>query len=153
MTPRTQGDSGHEGWGRRHVARGWWALLFFLSLGIVLEAMHGLKVGYYLDASSETRRLMWTLAHAHGVLLALTHVVFGVTIHVFGAETRGVAMASRCLSAATILLPGGFLLGGFAIHGGDPGLGVLLVPPGAALLFAAVLLTARAVTASPERAG
>ncbi|MDP7573332.1 MAG: hypothetical protein QF391_17145, partial [Myxococcota bacterium] len=46
--------------------------------------------------------------------------------------------ASWCLAGATLLLPGGFLLGGVWIYGGDPGRGILLVPVGALMLFAAV---------------
>jgi hypothetical protein len=53
---------------------GWWALLCYVSLGITLEVLHGLKIGWYLEI--ETRRLMWTLGHAHGGLLALVNVVF-----------------------------------------------------------------------------
>jgi hypothetical protein len=36
---------------------------------------------------------------------------------------------------AAILLPAGFFLGGVVTYGGDPGLGVWLVPIGAFLLF------------------
>ena len=43
---------------------------------------------------------------------------------------------------ASLLLPGGFFLGGVVIYAGDPGLGILLVPVGALLLLTAVLLTA-----------
>jgi hypothetical protein len=50
--------------------------------------------------------------------------------------------AAGCLLAALVLLPGGFLLGGIYVYGGDPGPGVLLSPIGGALLFAAVGLTA-----------
>ena len=65
---------------RRHLQIGWWALLVFLSVGLVLEALHGLKVGLYLDVSNETRRLMWRLAHAHGTLLALVNLAFAVSV-------------------------------------------------------------------------
>ena len=41
---------------RRHIRVGWWSLLVFLSLGIVLETLHGFKIGWYLDTSSATRR-------------------------------------------------------------------------------------------------
>ena len=51
---------------RRHLRIGWWALLLFLMLGAGLEAMHGFKIGPYLDADYATRRFMWTLSHAHG---------------------------------------------------------------------------------------
>jgi hypothetical protein len=42
---------------------------------------------------------------------------------------------SFSLILAAILLPAGFFLGGIIIYDGDPGLGVWLVPVGAALLF------------------
>ena len=50
----------------------------------------------------------------------------------------------RELLGALVLLPLGFFLGGVFIYGGDPGIGVILVPPGALLLFISVLLIARA---------
>jgi hypothetical protein len=139
----------------RHLRVGWWSLLGFLCVGIGLEAMHGFKAGFYLDTGNETRRLLWTLAHAHGVLLAILNVVFAVTLRaVPGWSGSAPASASRCLIGALVLLPLGFLLGGAFPHGGDPGLGVALVPPGALLLFFAVLLTARGVgRASGPRAG
>jgi len=55
----------------RHLRFGWWSLLVFATLGLILESLHGFKVRAYLDVSNETRRLMWTLAHAHGTLLAV----------------------------------------------------------------------------------
>ena len=56
-------------------------------------------------------------------------------------------MRNRTLNRPRVLWSLGLLLGGMFIHGGDPGLGVLLVPPGAVLLIVAVLLTALAVRA------
>ncbi|MCH7729550.1 MAG: hypothetical protein IH991_24195, partial [Planctomycetes bacterium] len=64
---------------RRHLQFAWWSLLVFLSVGIFLEAMHGFKVGWYFGF--EVRRLMWTLAHAHGALLALVHGAFALTVY------------------------------------------------------------------------
>ena len=130
-----------------HLRVGWWALLFFLCMGIALEALHGFKAGFYLDVGNETRRLLWTLAHAHGTLLAVLNLVFAASLPALPA-LRGPALlaASRCLIGALILLPAGFFAGGAVIHEGDPGLGVLLVPPGALLLVIAVFLTARAAT-------
>ena len=111
--------------------------------------MHGFKVGWYLDVSNEARRLTWTLAHAHGTLLALIHLAFAYTLGWLPeASSRRRRLASSCLIGASLLLPGGFFLGGIVIYDGDPGLGVLLVPPGALLLLAAVLATARDVTQS-----
>lgn len=129
---------------RRHLVVGWWSILIFLSVGVVLEALHGFKVPWYLNVANETRRLMMTLGHAHGVLLGLLHVAFAATVRLIdpdGAAVGAFGKASLCLSAATVLLPGGFLLGGLVIYGGDPGRGILLVPVGAVLLFVAVALT------------
>ncbi|MBC8001650.1 MAG: hypothetical protein H7X97_03585 [Opitutaceae bacterium] len=128
---------------RRHLAVGWWALLVFLTAGLVLEALHGFKIGAYLKVSNETRRLMWTLAHAHGTLLALVNLVFVATLRILPTWPPPTArLASSCLMAATVLMPAGFFLGGVFIYAGDPGLGILLVPVGGIFLFAAVLLTA-----------
>ena len=131
---------------RRHLLFGWGSLLFFLTLGIALEALHGFKAGMYLGVSKEMRRLMWTLAHAHGTLLALVHIAFAVTLpHVAAGAAARRALASRCLMAASLLLPGGFFLGGLFLYGDDPGLGIVLVPIGALLLFASVFLTIQAL--------
>jgi hypothetical protein len=131
---------------QRHLRFGWWSLLVFATLGLVLETLHGFKVRAYLDVSNETRRLMWTLAHAHGTLLAVIHIIFGLTLKVVRAvpapELRGVSAA---LIAASLLLPGGFFLGGIAFYSGDPGLGILLVPVGAILLLTAVFRVARRI--------
>jgi predicted GNAT family N-acyltransferase len=131
----------------RHLRIGFWGLLLFLSFGLGLEALHGYKVAFYLAVENEPRRLAWRLAHAHGTLLSLVNVVFGLTLGSRYAPPAAAAeRASRLLTAATLLLPGGFLLGGAFVHGGDPGLGVLLVPLGALALFGAVWITARGLT-------
>jgi len=130
--------------GLRHLRFGWWSLLVFLILGLVLEGLHGFKIGWYLNVANESRRLMWTLAHAHGTLLSLVNIALGLSA---GALTAGgrpwPRIVSPSLMAATVLLPGGFLAGGLYIYDGDPGLGILLVPLGAAMLLLAVFGTAR----------
>ena len=127
-----------------HFRFGWWALLVFLTLGIALEALHGFKIGAYLDLA--TRRHMWTLAHAHGTLLALIHLAFAASIpRLNPADLRWRHVASPCLHGATLTLPAGFFLGGVYTYSGDPGFGILLVPVGAFLLLVAVLLIARAI--------
>src|SRR6266568_4374788 len=79
-------------------------------------------------------RLMFTLAHAHGTLLALLNIAAGLTARsVERFELR--PSISFALIWAAILLPAGFFLGGVVTYGGDPGLGVWLVPVGAILLF------------------
>jgi predicted GNAT family N-acyltransferase len=130
----------------RHLRVGYFGLLAFLTLGIALEALHGFKLGLYLDVGNEARRLSLRLAHAHGTLLSVLHIVFGLTLGSRAAPPKDTAeRAGRFLTAALLLLPGGFLLGGLFVHGGDPGIGVLLVPVGAVCLFVAVLLMARGV--------
>jgi hypothetical protein len=136
---------------RRHLLFGWWSLLVFLTLGIALETLHGFKIGWYLDTTNTTRRLLWTLAHAHGVLLGLVNIAFACTLRLQPAAGRAwPRVASAFLLAATLTLPAGFFLGGFFIYGGDPGLGVMLVPIGAALLFVGVLLTAWGASAGRD---
>lgn len=132
---------------RRHLRFGFWALALFLTLGATLEALHGFKVGFYLDVSNETRRLMWTLAHAHGALLSLVNVVVGVALRAvpeLADDRRRTGLASTMLVAATVLLPAGFFAGGVTFYSGDPGIGIALVPPGAACLLIAVVQLARA---------
>jgi len=130
----------------RHLRLGWYALLLYLFLGLGLESLHGFKVGFYLNVSNETRRLMWTLAHAHGTLISLVQIAFGLTLRLLPFwDPRRRDLAGKCLISANLLLPGGFFLGGLFLYGGDPGLGVLLVPLGALSLLASVFLTARAL--------
>ena len=129
-----------------HLRFGFWGMFAFVCLGLVLETLHGFKIRFYLDVANETRRLLWTLAHAHGVLLSLINIVFALLLRtVPELANQDLAAASRCLLASAILLPGGFFLGGVVIHAGDPGLGVALAPLGALLLLFAVFQTARAV--------
>jgi hypothetical protein len=136
----------HEILFRRHLRVGWWALLFFLSMGIALETLHGFKIGAYLDATHQTRRLLWTLAHAHGALLSLVNIGFGLSVRALATGVPAWSQrASASLVGATFCLPGGFFLGGLFFFGGDPGIGIALVPVGALLLFVAVLLIARGV--------
>ena len=128
---------------RRHLCFGWVSLSCFICLGITLELLHAFKVGWYLDVHNETRRLMWTLAHAHGVMLALVNMAFAFTLrHVPEMRPARRRLASMLLLSASVLLPAGFLLGGLVIYAGDPGLGILLLPPGAALMLAAAVTTA-----------
>lgn len=129
---------------RRHLRAGWWGLFVFVVLGAVLEAFHAVKLPAYLDAGNETRRLLFRLAHAHGTLLALVNVAFALTARA-RPEVAGEG-ASRALLAALVVLPVGFFAGGVSAHGGDPGLGVVLVPAGAAALGAGIVLVARRLT-------
>jgi hypothetical protein len=127
---------------RRHHLLGWIGLLIFLSLGGVLEALHGFKIGAYLDLAHRVRREMWTLAHAHGALLALVQVAFAASVLSFGHWTPArLKVASILLLDAAVLIPVGFFLGGIGHGEGDPSIGILLVPLGALALFVGVGLT------------
>jgi hypothetical protein len=126
-----------------HLAFGWWLVVVSVALGTLLEGLHALKLGYYLDASNETRRLLFTLAHAHGALLGLVHIAFAASLPKLRRLSEGgCRLASRALMAGSLLLPAGFLLGGIFAYEGDPGLAVLLAPLGALLVFIAVLVIA-----------
>lgn len=118
----------------RHLRFGWWALGVYVSLGIGLEIMHGFKIGWYLDVGNEVRRLMFTLGHFHGTMLALVNIGAGLTIRAVDGLTIKPSVSFSLLSAA-VLLPGGFLLGGFMTYDGDPGNGIWLVPLGALLML------------------
>ena len=134
----------------RHLRFGWWSFLVFATFGLILEGLHGFKAGLYLDVSNETRRLLWTLAHAHGLGVGVVHVLFGLMLR--GALDLPAATLRRVswsLISASILLPGGFFLGGVAFYSGDPGLGIVLVPAGAVMLLAAIFSIARAIAAGP----
>jgi len=117
-----------------NLRAGLWALFGFSALGLGLEALHGFKVGFYLNVDNDTRRLMWRLAHAHGVLLGLVNVGYALVARAWPRlEDR---LAARALSTALWLMPLGFFLGGAFARGGDPGLAIGLAGAGGvALLF------------------
>jgi len=126
-----------------NLRAGLWALLTFAALGLGLEALHAFKLGFYLDVASDTRRLLWRLAHAHGVLLGLLNVCYALAAQSWPALED--ALASRALLASLLLMPSGFLLGGAFASGGDPGASVgLAAAGGVALLFGLSKLAWRA---------
>jgi hypothetical protein len=127
---------------RRHLTLGWGALLVFVCLGLALETLLAFKVGAYVDVDGETRRTMWRLAHAHGTGLALVHVAYGLTVKSLPDVAN--KLSSACLVVALLLVPAGFFAGGVAVHGGDPGVLVFLVPPGAVALLVGLARIARA---------
>lgn len=110
------------------------ALCAFSALGLALEALHGFKIGFYLDVDNETRRLLWRLCHAHGALLGIVNVCYALAARAWPQlEDR---LVSRSLLVALLLMPLGFFLGGAFARGGDPGVSVALAAAGGvALLF------------------
>lgn len=127
-----------------HFRLGWLLLAVFGSLGLMLEALHGWKLQSYVGVTNSMRREMWTLSHAHGTLLSLVHIAYASTLCNLASQRGGLPiLVSRLLSAASVLMPLGFFLGGLFIYEGDPGLGILLVPVGATALITSGLLIAR----------
>jgi adenosylcobinamide-phosphate synthase len=84
------------------------ALFAFTALGLVLEALHGFKLGFYLNVDNETRRLLWRLAHAHGALLGLVNVCYALCVRAW--PTLEDRLAARALLTALLLMPLGFVL-------------------------------------------
>lgn len=126
-----------------NLRAGFWALSAFSALGLGLEALHAFKLGFYLDAGNETRRLLWRLAHAHGTLLGLVNVCYALAARAFPNLADG--LASRALLSALLLMPSGFFLGGVFARGGDPGASVgLAAAGGVALLFGLGKIAVRA---------
>jgi hypothetical protein len=131
-----------ERYRRRHLRVGWAALLVFAVMGAALEALHAFKLPWYLGVAGESRRLLFTLAHAHGIGLGLVNLLLAATCDKLPHLPH--AAASPSLIAGTLLVPGGFFAGGLFIHGGDPGLGAILIPPGALLVIVSLALILRA---------
>lgn len=115
---------------------GWLALAIFIAGGLLLESLHLFKSAFYFEVS--IRRDLWVLAHAHGALLAIVNIIFGLTaIQLqWGAAARWPAVA---LKVAAVLVPAGFLLGGIGNSESDPSLWILLTPVGAVAALAAAI--------------
>ena len=125
-------------------------LAVFATIGLSLEAFLGFKASWYLEEAYETRRLLFTLGHAHGALLSIVNVLFGVAATATKGEASRLLVASRLLTIATVLLPSGFLIGGFGIRGSDPGIGIFLVPVGAVCAVAAFVAAGTGVNPPGE---
>lgn len=131
----------------QHTRFGWWLIVAGLSAGLLLEAMHGFKLAAYLDTSNETRRLLWTLAHAHATLAGLLHLAFASSLPrlvLARLDPRSAHRVSRALIAGSVLLPAGFALGGWTAIEGDPGLAIVVSPIGGLLLLIAAVRIALA---------
>ena len=136
---------------RRHLTFGWGMLFCFVLLGVILETLHGFKIGWYLDVGNEVRRLMLRLSHAHGTLLAILNIAFALSLaHFEKWPSTRVEGASTALRIASVLLPGGFFAGGLFIYDGDPGLGIILAPFGALAMVLAAYLIFRGALSIPK---
>lgn len=112
---------------------GWLGLAGWAATGLALEAAHGLKLAAYLDDA--LTRLLWTLAHAHGVALSMLLLLFAH--HGAPLLKKEDALTRRLFVFAWAALPLGFALGALAHPETDPGAAIWLVPPaGLALIVA-----------------
>lgn len=123
---------------RRHLIAGWLGLVVFMSLGLSLEILHGLKIDFYLDLRNGTRRMLWTLAHSHGTLFSLLNIAFAWTLTQL-RSAGSLAAASYALILGQWLMPLGFFLGGTWLLSGDPGYGILLAPVGGVLVLSSAV--------------
>jgi len=137
----------------RHLHLGLWWIAVFAAAGLVLESLHGLKLELYVDVHNQTRRHMWTLAHAHGTLLGLVHLAYAAVLPQLGDLSVVCRQrAGALLTVAGACLPGGFFLGGLWFYAGDPGLGIVLVPIGALALIWACLTILGGLRGHPKEA-
>jgi len=126
----------------RHIRFGWILVFVYVMLGVLLEILHGFKMGLYLDVSNEARRLVWTLAHTHGTLIGVLNIAFALTLPRLALSETAMRAASLLFLSAGVVMPLGFFLGGVVIYGGDPGLPIVLAPIGGLFLVGAVGLAA-----------
>ena len=131
---------------RKTVVFAWYLLAVSIPAGLTLEALHALKVEVYLG--SAMRRELWTLAHAHGTLLAVLCLAFAAVADRFIEDTKARASIARWLRLGAALMPLGFFAGGILNFEGDPSLGILLVPVGGFCLLYALVGAARWTRAS-----
>ena len=70
-------------------------LPILILLGLALELLHGFKIQWYLAVANDTRRLLWTLAHAHGVLLGVVNVVYALSLRTFPVRGSRMPLSGR----------------------------------------------------------
>lgn len=125
---------------RAALRYGWTAVAVFMLIGLFLESLHLVKAPFYMEIN--IRRELWTLAHAHGTLLGVLNIVFGLCAQSCIVSETKRATASVTLRTGALLMPVGFFAGGFYNSEVDPSPGILLVPIGALLVLHAVTITA-----------
>ena len=121
---------------------GWWMLLLFITLGIVLEGFHGFKVAIYVDVDYQIRRSMWRWAHAWGTLLSVLNVLFAAVWTRYGDQMPSPARLARWLMVASVLIPAGFFGGGLFADELEMGWSAALVPAGVLCLTVSILMIA-----------
>jgi len=127
---------------RRTRSVGWWSLLCWASLGLLLEAGHALKLRWLLDDPLRREWLRW--GHAHGVGLSLVLLAYAAA----GGGTGPTRGTRRYLLVGAWLLPLGFSLGALWHYEADPGPAIVLTPVGAVALWIGLWRAAREVSAA-----
>ena len=117
-------------WRRQSLFQGWSSVAGWMTFGLLLEGLLGFKTPAYLFDSD--RRELFRLAHAHGTLLGLILLAAALCSQVFQITPPRAGRLALRLGA--FVMPFGFLLAGIWHYESDPGLGIWLVPPSAALL-------------------
>jgi hypothetical protein len=85
---------------------GWSSLFAWACVGLALEGAHGLKLASYLDDAMV--RELCTLAHAHGVGLAIVVIVMG-ELGLGVVQEAGRRTVAQAASFAAIVIPLAFL--------------------------------------------
>ncbi len=112
----------------------------FLGIGLLLEALLGLRISGWADDA--LRRELLRLGHAHGGLLGLLNLGLAWAMERLRtpAVWAGRIRVAALVGAAAVGL--GFIGGGLWHGPTDPGPVVLIVPAGALLLLSSVLAVA-----------
>src|SRR6185503_1139453 len=102
-TPSREEASASQPLASVHRRFGWTALFAWMTFGLVVELLHGIKLGGYL--LDPLRREFWTLAHFHGALLAVVNLVYVRWAEDPALTSARRTLASRCLIAGSVLMP------------------------------------------------
>ena len=122
---------------RLHLRFGWIALLVFATLGAVLEALHAWKSGAYLGRRQRGAALdVDPGPRARGRAVAAAPRVRGdAEDRLRGRARAGWRSPPGCCAGRPCCCRPASSSGGVAPYEGDPGVGVVLAPIGALLLW------------------
>ena len=121
----------------RHLRASLLLIAVFLSVGMILEAMHGVRsAGIMTDPIA---REFLRLGHAHGGLLALLNLGIAWAMGRLQTPDRWAAKVRLASLLGALVVGMGFIGGGLWHGPTDPGPLVLAVPAGALMLLASLL--------------
>lgn len=133
---------------RRHIRLSIALLVVFMASGLVLETVLGLRLEGWVD--DPIRREFLRLGHAHGGLLALVGLIAAWAMTTLKTPPGWARPTRLALVLSSPLVGGGFVAGGLWHGPTDPGPLVLLVPGGALMALAALVVVA---VARPSQQG